>query len=269
MTILYSAIFVDRLVTGLSAGTAEWLLRCQTYEGGFAGCPNQEAHGGYTFCALAALTLLGQEASCDYRALLVSRSSSSGAGTDQKETERNDDHVCLFGGGGGVGVAQRWACQRQMRCEGGFQGRTNKLVDGCYSFWQGALFPLLQRLLRRLPAARPPPHLADQVPRRRWMFQQRALQHYLLVCCQHPLGGLLDKPGKYVSIRIRYRYHSHLYRYVELQEKTALIESCRPFRRLRNVHLQHQHLISIVSAIDTSPFHLYRYIISSYRRKLL
>ena len=25
-------------------------------------------------------------------------------------------------------------------------GRTNKLVDGCYSFWQGGLFPLLQRL---------------------------------------------------------------------------------------------------------------------------
>lgn len=25
-------------------------------------------------------------------------------------------------------------------------GRTNKLVDGCYSYWQGALFPLLQSL---------------------------------------------------------------------------------------------------------------------------
>lgn len=25
-------------------------------------------------------------------------------------------------------------------------GRTNKLVDGCYSYWQGAVFPLLQRL---------------------------------------------------------------------------------------------------------------------------
>ena len=25
-------------------------------------------------------------------------------------------------------------------------GRTNKLVDGCYSFWQGGIFPLLQRL---------------------------------------------------------------------------------------------------------------------------
>lgn len=25
-------------------------------------------------------------------------------------------------------------------------GRTNKLVDGCYSYWQGALLPLLQQL---------------------------------------------------------------------------------------------------------------------------
>lgn len=26
-------------------------------------------------------------------------------------------------------------------------GRTNKLVDGCYSFWQGGIFPLLQQLM--------------------------------------------------------------------------------------------------------------------------
>jgi prenyltransferase beta subunit len=36
-----------------------------------------------------------------------------------------------------------------MKFEGGFQGRTNKLVDGCYSFWQGALFPLLHFLLAK------------------------------------------------------------------------------------------------------------------------
>jgi prenyltransferase beta subunit len=30
-----------------------------------------------------------------------------------------------------------------MSVEGGFQGRTNKLVDSCYSFWQGSLFSLL------------------------------------------------------------------------------------------------------------------------------
>ena len=52
-------------------GTAEWLDKCQTYKGGFAGCPNQEAHGGYTFCAVAALTLLGQESKCNVRSLLV------------------------------------------------------------------------------------------------------------------------------------------------------------------------------------------------------
>jgi protein farnesyltransferase subunit beta len=37
---------------------------------------------------------------------------------------------------------------RQMRFEGGFQGRTNKLVDGCYSFWQGGLFPLVNHILQ-------------------------------------------------------------------------------------------------------------------------
>ncbi len=30
--------------------------------------------------------------------------------------------------------------------EGGFAGRTNKLVDGCYTFWQGALVPLIHAL---------------------------------------------------------------------------------------------------------------------------
>ena len=34
-----------------------------------------------------------------------------------------------------------------MRLEGGFQGRTNKLVDACYSFWQGGLFPLFRYII--------------------------------------------------------------------------------------------------------------------------
>lgn len=40
-------------------------------------------------------------------------------------------------------------------------GRTNKLVDGCYSFWQGGLFPLLQRVwpqyLQQIGVPRGPP----------------------------------------------------------------------------------------------------------------
>ena len=46
--------------------------RCQTYEGGFAGCPGMEAHGGYSFCGLATLILLGHEKLCNLKALLVS-----------------------------------------------------------------------------------------------------------------------------------------------------------------------------------------------------
>lgn len=85
-------------------------LRDQTYEGGLGGEPGNEAHGGYTYCGLAAMALAGQLDALDLPRLT------------------------------------RWAVQRQGSLEGGFNGRTNKLVDGCYSFWQGGLFPLLQRL---------------------------------------------------------------------------------------------------------------------------
>lgn len=40
----------------------------------------------------------------------------------------------------------RWVAQRQGSCEGGLNGRTNKLVDGCYSFWEGGLFTMLQSM---------------------------------------------------------------------------------------------------------------------------
>lgn len=75
-----------------------------------------------------------------------------------------------------------------MRLEGGFQGRTNKLVDGCYSFWQGAAFPLIHAVLSS----------EGKLPNSNyWIFDQEALQEYILICCQHPWGGLLDKPEKY------------------------------------------------------------------------
>ncbi len=150
---VYCALSVARLLNVYSESlfekTAEWTLACQTYEGGFGGEPGMEAHGGYTFCGLAALVLLGQERRCRLDRLL------------------------------------RWAVNRQMRLEGGFQGRTNKLVDGCYSFWQGGLFPLLHKMLEE--SGRKPPC---------WLFNRTALQEYLLICAQDPRGGLVDKPGK-------------------------------------------------------------------------
>lgn len=59
------------LILTLTVST-KYNFSCQTYEGGFAGCPGLEAHGGYAFCGLAALVILNKSHLCDTEALLVS-----------------------------------------------------------------------------------------------------------------------------------------------------------------------------------------------------
>ncbi|KAK9908192.1 hypothetical protein WJX75_004005 [Coccomyxa subellipsoidea] len=101
---------LDKAAVLQLSSMAEFIGRCQTYEGGLGGEPGNEAHGGYTYCGLAALVLADRVDVLNLPSLL------------------------------------HWAVHRQGLVEGGFMGRTNKLVDGCYSFWQGALFPLLQQV---------------------------------------------------------------------------------------------------------------------------
>lgn len=144
------AALTGELDEHLAAGTAEWLLGCQTYEGGIGATPGEEAHGGYTFCGLAALVLLSEAHKLRLQSLVA------------------------------------WLCQRQMAHSGGFQGRTNKLVDSCYSFWQGGAFPLVQTVLCSLG------QLAADVD----LYHAPGLLDYILVCAQTPHGGLRDKPGK-------------------------------------------------------------------------
>uniref|UniRef100_UPI00358EB996 protein farnesyltransferase subunit beta-like isoform X7 n=1 Tax=Myxine glutinosa TaxID=7769 RepID=UPI00358EB996 len=118
---------------------------CQNWEGGLDGVPGMEAHGGYTFCGLAAMILFGKARMLDLSRLL------------------------------------RWAVNRQMRFEGGFQGRTNKLVDGCYSFWQAGLLPLLHRSLH----AEGDSALSSSS----WMFHVEALQES---ACLLPMSSRRD-----------------------------------------------------------------------------
>lgn len=145
-------ILTDELVEGVP----EYIRRCQTYEGGLAGEIGLEAHGGYSYCGLAALCIIGKADVLDLEAFL------------------------------------RWAVNRQMRLEGGFQGRTNKLVDSCYSFWQGAVFPLLHDAMGE----------RYEAPSHYW-FSPEPLQAYVFLACQSPSGGLRDKPGKSADF-----YHS-------------------------------------------------------------
>ena len=118
----------------------------------------------------------------------------------------------------------RWCAHMQgMEIElGGFKGRTNKLVDGCYSWWVGGCFALLQSLgLSRPPHSphEPPANDAPPADDSNWddvdgvyesplpdttystnlsdsLFNRKALQEYILYAGQHPSGGLRDKPPK-------------------------------------------------------------------------
>lgn len=83
-----------------------------------------------------------------------------------------------------------WLSARQYAPEGGYSGRTNKLVDGCYSHWVGDCWPLIQSALRG--ATDSAPSLDSN------LYNREGLARYILNCCQNKIGGLRDKPGKYV-----------------------------------------------------------------------
>lgn len=140
-------------------GLGEWVGRCQTFEGGIAGAPGNEAHGAYAFCALACLCIL-----------------------DAPQ----------------IGIPKYLDVQALARClanlqtspEGGFAGRTNKLVDACYSHWVGGCWALLQAALSGTSTGKEGDGVED-------LWNREALIRYLLCCCQQPgkKGGMRDKPS--------------------------------------------------------------------------
>lgn len=147
------ALLFNILDEELTCGVKEWLISCQTYEGGFGGLPGDEAHGGYTYCALAALFIL--------------------LNPDEIINSELDINTLI-----------KWTADRQFSLEGGFSGRTNKLVDGCYSHWVGGTGALLECLINYANNDH------DFIP----IIDRQKLQNYILCCCQDKFG-LRDKPG--------------------------------------------------------------------------
>ncbi|KAL7719830.1 Protein farnesyltransferase subunit beta [Entamoeba marina] len=150
-----TAYVLNILDDNLKRDTAEWILSCQTYEGGFSGCPGGEAHGGYSYCAVAALALLGRI---------------------------DDMNIPKF---------LRWLMARQLVQEGGFNGRINKLVDSCYTFWQVSTFAILFKYsnsFKQLPVFPDVEKLLD----------------YIILACQKKDGGFCDKPTKRADL-----YHTN------------------------------------------------------------
>ncbi|KAF6137760.1 hypothetical protein GIB67_040468 [Kingdonia uniflora] len=132
----------------------KYILSCQSYDGGFGLVPCSESHGsgnflvpyqlnwlvdayswkiqraeiltiharlsgsgGATYCAVAALRLMGF-----IEENLMSRSTLSSIIN--------------------VPLLLEWCLQRQAP-DGGFQGRTNKISDTCYAFWVGGVLRML------------------------------------------------------------------------------------------------------------------------------
>ena len=124
------ATLLDMLTPELIAGAPSFIASIQTYEGGFAASSQPffdlegnlmdsprpamgEAHGGYTGCAVGAWGML--------QPLL------------SEAEKKMVDHDKLV----------RWLVIMQGDDEDGrgFRGRSNKLVDGCYSWWVAGHYP--------------------------------------------------------------------------------------------------------------------------------
>ncbi|EJC99512.1 terpenoid cyclases/Protein prenyltransferase [Fomitiporia mediterranea MF3/22] len=216
--LLCVATLLNMLTPELVEGTASFIASLQTYEGGFSNAshpyffaepasletlldyprpPLGEAHGGYTFCALASWVLL--------RPLM------------NKDVERKRAI--------NLRKLTRWLSLMQgTEVElGGFKGRTNKLVDACYSWWVGGCFALLRSLgVGVHPPIPQQQHQGDEEDGddEQWadvegsqaavnlsflcnrlypsddIFNRPGLQEYILYAAQHPIGGLRDKPPK-------------------------------------------------------------------------
>lgn len=133
-----------------------YIIDCQSYDAGFGLTPGAESHGGATYCAIATLKLMGYI-------------------TDDPVSKRPSCSVIDFPS------LVEWSLWKQ-RMDGGFQGRSNKKSDTCYSFWLGSSLKLMG--------------FHD-------FYDWDALRCFLL-SCQSKFGGFSKEPGEFPDL-----YHDY------------------------------------------------------------
>lgn len=173
-------------VDGVADVDVDKLVRCvrqsNTYDGGISEMPFHESHGGFAFCAIAALSLASR-----------TRSLKCGSHPDGALAGISD-----------VDLTLRWLVSRQTTHLDedidlgdvedstvqpvlpwvGLNGRCNKIADACYSWWVAASLSLLGRL--------------D-------LLSLHPAQKYLLDRTQHAIGGFGKQPGDPPDV-----YHSYM-----------------------------------------------------------
>ena len=119
---------------------------CQNFDGGFGTCPGAESHSGQVFVCTAALTIAGK--------------------------------LDSFLGEDGKDRLGAWLSERQQP-SGGLNGRPEKLVDVCYSWWVMSSMAMIDRL-----------HWIDSAK----------LTKFILECQDPDDGGISDRPGDMVDV---------------------------------------------------------------------
>ncbi|KAF8333585.1 uncharacterized protein EI90DRAFT_2994552 [Cantharellus anzutake] len=169
-----------------------FIRQCRTYEGGYGQRPHTEAQGGTTFCALASLALCPRSPGLS-------------------ENERK--------------ATTRWLVERQV---GGFQGRTEKAADACYSFWCGASLKILN---------------ADE-------FADKEANASFLLTCQSKFGGFGKCPGEYPDPYHTYMSFAALSLLPSQSSETESLGVLRPIDPILNATLKTaEHLRRAVHSI--------------------
>ncbi|GAA6063144.1 hypothetical protein JCM10212_001192 [Sporobolomyces blumeae] len=183
----WSHIDVDRAL--------DFLNSCRRYEGGFAQRPGAEANAGPTYCAVASFHLSGRLSHLPDPSLLLrwlvdrqvrppstsslgleSPSTSDDDGDDDDGGEEPDEDENGGSARGGPRIVK-------LDETAGFQGRANKPVDACYSFWNLAAIRLLSPSLF--------PTVVDA-----------SLNSHFLLHCQHPQFGGIARDPPFVDVPV-------------------------------------------------------------------
>ena len=146
----YSALVLAKLLNimtpEITENVFEFVKKCYNPDGGFAPVPHCESHAGYVHCGIGILYILGRLQDLDL-------------------------YKCV-----------RFIAMRQDAFSGGFNGRPNKLVDSCYSWWLGTASRILADHFNIEP-----------------FWNVEAMSRYIIQCCQLSSGGFCDSPPSFAD----------------------------------------------------------------------
>ncbi|EAN33095.1 Prenyltransferase and squalene oxidase repeat family protein [Theileria parva strain Muguga] len=172
-----SAYMAGNLTEELTENTLEYIISCQTYEGGLSSEPYLEAHAGYTYCGLACIAIIITNT-------LNTGNYNTGDSSDTVSNVKNKlDLMKVY----------EW-CVNRLTPQFGFQGRPHKLVDSCYSFWVGSSILIIEQLFNQLDKFYGQNDTTFYNRGDRKLYEE-LLKCYLLVVAQTG-KGFRDKPGK-------------------------------------------------------------------------